>query len=207
MHIFVDERQRHEVSDAADAEGATGAVEQDAHGLFVAVLDFENDLPTASAGRNGIFGQSLVVAGRDGNRGDGLVGAIRLRCEDGGTLGAKSRRKRGILLIGTDENGAVGESQRRSDIDMAVSGVGIRQRTNGRRDKFLIFSRQFIHLAELHIDFNLDIFHFKFIIMNYELKIKNYDYPLTIHTYYLLLITYYLKQIITIHYSLFTIHY
>ena len=131
MHIFVDERQRHEVSDAADAEGATGAVEQDAHGLLVAVFDFEDDLATASAGRNGVFHQSIGVAGGDGERGDVLVGSVRLRCEDGGSLGTQSRRESGVLLIGTDENRAVVEAHCCTDVEIAVAGVGIGRRTDG----------------------------------------------------------------------------
>ena len=100
-HIFIDKRQGHQVFDAVDAVDAARAVEQDAHGLLVAVFDFENNLPTASAGRHGVVHQPLGIAGSDGERGDGLVGLLRLRCKNGRPLGTQARWEGGILTAYT----------------------------------------------------------------------------------------------------------
>ena len=111
LHGIAHELEWQQVADALDDEGAFGAIEQDFDRLLVAVLHFHDGLSAHAAGRDGLFQESVIVAGGNGYRLHWLVGMLGLGREEGHALAAETNGIGGVLLLGADGDGAVGHAE------------------------------------------------------------------------------------------------
>lgn len=80
------------------------AIQQDAHGLTVALLCFQQYLAASSAGRNRRVKVAGFTSGSDGQRQYRLVGILGVGIKQGRAFGAQAGRIGGILLIRSCDN-------------------------------------------------------------------------------------------------------
>lgn len=73
-----------------ETEYALCAIEQDGYGMMVALLDLEYYLPARTAGRDGLWHESIGILGSDGQGLNRQFRMLGLRREDGRAFSAKS---------------------------------------------------------------------------------------------------------------------
>lgn len=147
------EGERKEYFYAFNDTYAGGAVEEDAHGLSIALLYLNHDL-SAGAARSCRHGRkSLFVARGNGYGINRLFGPGYLCGENGSTLCTESYGIDSILLVGTKYLYTIFESYTCSYLEMAIVGIATPCGLNCFLNESLVVGRQFFWLTEQHFRF------------------------------------------------------
>ena len=80
--------------------------------------------------------------------GDGLVGVLSLSCKNGSTFGTESDWKSSILLVSTNDLGAVLQHDGRSYAEMRIGRIAVVGGKHRLADKLLLIVGELVELAE-----------------------------------------------------------